>query len=82
MENLGLMYLSAVIKQCGHECKIVHQDDADCDIYHFKPDIVGYSIMTGNQKLFAIFNDRFKNIHNYTSIAGGPHPSFSPMIQC
>jgi radical SAM superfamily enzyme YgiQ (UPF0313 family) len=76
MENLGVMYLSAVVKQCGHECRITYQDDADCDLIHYRPDIVGYSIMTGDQKLFSRFNERFGS--KFTSIAGGPHPSFFP----
>lgn len=76
METLGLMYLSAVIKQCGHECKIEDIDHAYQVALAWKPDIIGYSIMTGSQNEFKVLNREIGNKIYVTSIAGGPHPSF------
>jgi len=76
MENLGLMYLSAVVKQGGHECKIVDIDHALQMATAWQPHIIGYSIMTGDQKRFAELNTKIKDICGGLSIAGGPHVSF------
>lgn len=78
MENLGVMYLSAVIKQCGHECVTVEIDSAIHIANMWKPDIVGFSIMTGSQGEFESLGRGIKNVINTTIIAGGPHPTFFP----
>lgn len=81
MENLGVMYLSAVIKQEGHKCRIVDFHYAEHEALAYKPDIIGYSVMTGDQQKVVALNQRIKD--NWPSgstapisIAGGPHPTF------
>jgi radical SAM superfamily enzyme YgiQ (UPF0313 family) len=76
MENLGVMYLSAVIKKAGHECRIENISYAEYVATYWKPDIIGLSIMTGDQERFKAFHRNLK--HKTTVIVGGHHPSFFP----
>lgn len=76
MEVLGPMYLSAVIKKAGHECRIESLDYAHTVAENWKPDIIGLSILTGDQEKFKAFHRNLK--HKATVIVGGHHPSFFP----
>lgn len=76
IETLGPMYLSAVAKKRKWESRIVTINEAEFHVKEWKPDIVGYSIMTGDQDRFRILNDKLKEIHNFESIVGGCHPTF------
>ncbi len=81
IENLGVQYLAAVTKQADHEVKIIELKDALVAAKIWKPDIVGMSIMTGDQQ-------KFKNLayaikHWWPSgektpmiVVGGPDPTF------
>ena len=80
IETLGVMYLAAVVKQCGHEARIVDIENALPFAMSWKPQVIGYSIMTGDQ-------DKFKSLEmvirrsarwGYTTLWGGPHVSFFP----
>lgn len=79
MENLGVMYLSAVIKQTGHLSRIVTFDEVIRVAKSWQPDIVGYSVMTGDQHRVKLINDSLKLSMRKKPpmvIVGGPHPSF------
>jgi len=76
MEVLGLMYLAAVIKQCGHECKITDLNNSLATFFDYNPDMVGYSIMTGSQNDFKKIDNMIKKHSSVTTFAGGPHVSF------
>lgn len=84
MENLGVMYLSSIIKKNKHLCKIVSVDEAFKMTKMWKPDTIGYSIMTGDQALFKSLNEKLMRIYDIDgsvrpeTIAGGPHPTFFP----
>lgn len=79
MENLGVMYLSSVIKKAGHECKIVSINEAIDSAQEIKPDIVGFSIMTGDmEKFHALEYSLRKRKHPPKIIVGGPDPTFFP----
>jgi radical SAM superfamily enzyme YgiQ (UPF0313 family) len=78
MENLGVQYLSAVIKQCGHECKIVDINGAWPEALSWNADIIGYSLMTGDQQRFSFVNKTIQDRKKIISIVGGPDPSFFP----
>jgi len=83
IETLGPMYLSAIAKKAGHECRIVEVSDATNSFREWQPDVVGYSVMTGDQALFKRLNDSMKKNapfwgFDYTSIVGGHHPTFFP----
>lgn len=80
-DPLGFMYLSAVLKEAGHE---VHFIDAGLDpeweekAVALAPDVVGYSVITGNSDFFLEANHRLKARMDFLSLWGGPHPTFFP----
>lgn len=76
MENLGIMYISSIIKSGGHECRIESLEYAHTVADHWRPDVIGMSIMTGDQERFKTF---WRNIkHESIFIVGGPDPTFFP----
>ena len=78
MECLGPMYLSAVVKQIGHECSIVDIVEAETSALKLRPDIIGYSVFTGDQNRFKQLNHRLKEKLKFISIFGGGHSTFFP----
>lgn len=78
MEVLGPMYLSAVIKKSGHECKTIDISKAFEYALKWEPDIIGYSIMTGDQEKFKALNSRLKEEIKFKSIVGNCDPTFFP----
>jgi len=81
IEPLGVMYLSSAIKQKGHEVDLViTSEDLEKKVSDFKPDFIGYSIMTGDQEMYDDVNKELKQKNNFISIAGGPHPTFFPEL--
>lgn len=77
IEPLGIMYISSAIKQSGHETALVlTSEDLEKKVSEFKPDFVGYSIMTGDQKFYDDINRKLKSKFDFFSVAGGPHPTF------
>jgi len=80
-EMLGVMYLSRAIKDAGHESKCIFIPDRDwqAKVREYNPDVVLYSITTGMHVYFADINRKVKAIlPDVYTIAGGPHPTFSP----
>lgn len=83
IENLGVMYLAAITKNCGAETRIVDMVEANAVAALWRPNIIGFSCMTGDQQ-------RVKKLRNAISlrwpfaqkepcyIVGGPHPTFFP----
>ena len=81
MEPLGLMYLASAAKDAGHEVKLaVVSGDLEERISDYQPDVIGYSVMTGDQKFYLSLNNRLKSNFRFVSIFGGPHPTFFPDI--
>lgn len=80
MENLGVMYLAAAVKQAGHEAKIVDINEAYNIAEAYHPDIIGYSVMTGDQVRFVTLNRDLRTClpFSFISIVGGPHGTFFP----
>lgn len=78
IETLGPMYLSAVIKHSGDECKIVDIPSAPQVVSAWRPEVVGYSVMTGDQAKFLALNETLKSLHSFLSVVGGPHATFFP----
>lgn len=78
IEPLGTLYLSSALKKAGHETDILKADIENVreKFETFSPDIVAYSITTGQHKLFADFNLKLKKRKNFVSVFGGPHPTF------
>lgn len=79
IEPLGIMHLSAVAKKQGHQVDLaLTTENLESKLAKFKPDIVGYSIMTGDQESYDKINAQLKENYAFKSIAGGPHPTFFP----
>ena len=78
MEVLGPMYLSAIIKKAGHECRIVDLPSAFSAAIAWRPNLVGYSVMTGDQQKFIALDREIKDKMHIASIFGGPHATFFP----
>jgi len=89
-EPQGIMSMSAVLKQAGHDVAIAVESLEDPVAYAAGslPDIVGYSVMTGSQRAFLDLNLRIRQAIDPARSAagkspafsafGGPHPTFFP----
>ena len=80
MENLGVMYLSSVVRQAGHDC-LISSLDTMVDIANvWEPHIIGLSIMTGDQNKFHAQIPFLKKKKKWRPkiVIGGPHPTFFP----
>lgn len=81
MEPLGLMYLSAAAKQAGHQVELdVLSGDLEKRVLEYKPEVIGYSVITGDQNTYLETNRKLKKFHEFTSLFGGPHSTFFPEI--
>lgn len=78
IDPLGIMYLSAALKQAGHKTEIVKSgiENIEAKIKDFSPDIIVYSITTGGHKYFCDLNLKLKNKFSFISVFGGSHPTF------
>ena len=89
-EPQGIMSMSAVLKQAGHDVALTVESMEDPVAYaaEYQPDIVGYSVMTGSQRAFFDLNLQIRQAVNPAreaagkkpvfSAFGGPHPTFFP----
>ncbi len=82
-EPQGIMSMSAVLKEAGHQVAltIAAQEDPVKFAKHFRPDIVGYSVMTGSQHYYIDLNRKIKKAlgdREPIAVFGGPHPTFFP----
>lgn len=86
-EPQGIMSMSAVLKEVGHDVTltIAAKEDPVLVAKEYRPDIVGYSVMTGSQNYYFKLNQAIRDALNdkrLMSVFGGPHPTFFPeMIQ-
>jgi len=78
--TFGPMWLSAVLKQHGHQCEIagVNYKEVEQTVKEFKPDIVAYTTFSGGHKTYLDWNRQLKNKYKLFSMFGGPHTTFSP----
>lgn len=82
-EPQGIMQLSSMLKEAGHDVglTIAAQEDPVKVAKEFKPDVLGYSVMTGSQRYYLDLNLRIREALNgrpVFSAFGGPHPTFFP----
>jgi len=79
-EPLGLLYLSSVLREAGHEVRlaIVAEEDPVAAACEWQPDVVGYSVYTGSQAYYRDLNLRLKQAVDVVSVFGGPHPTYFP----
>lgn len=82
-EFLGPMYISAMLKSHGHECEVTFGrdlGDISAAIDRFKPDRVGFSIMTGSHRWALNMAKSIKQEYDIQNIFGGAHPTFFPQF--
>ncbi|HUW13986.1 MAG TPA: cobalamin-dependent protein, partial [Anaerolineae bacterium] len=80
-EPHGVMWISSLLKQHGHETKMVvatEQDPLEVAA-EWQPDMLGYSVYTGTQKIYLELNRKLREVvPGALSVFGGPHPTFFP----
>jgi radical SAM superfamily enzyme YgiQ (UPF0313 family) len=79
-EMLGPMYLSRAVKDAGHEMRAICLPDARwlSKIRDYAPDVVTWSLMTGNHRQIFDVNRLLKSKFEFFSLMGGPHVTFLP----
>ncbi|HTK83311.1 MAG TPA: radical SAM protein [Bacteroidota bacterium] len=80
-EFLGPMYLSSMARTEGHECRLALGEtieDFNREITSFKPDLVGFSVMSGSHRWAIARAQDIKREFGITTIVGGAHPTFFP----
>ena len=83
-ERLGIMTLSSVLKKRGHDVRLNLTEEANESeivekVKNYKPDILAYSIMTGEHIYHIELNQMVRSHYqNALSVFGGPHPTYCP----
>jgi len=78
LEKLGIMYVSAALKQNGHDtllCRYECDDIHDC-ITSFCPDFLAFSVTTGKNVFLFELAANLKKQYGLKTIFGGPHATF------
>lgn len=78
-EFVGPMYISSMIKSQGHDCNLEvgeRLEHFETVIERFKPDIIGFSIMSGSHDWARRIAKQIKHKYNIITIFGGAHPTF------
>ena len=83
-QNVGVMYLSSILKSENHQCELFIEplEKGFLDsVISYKPDIVGFSVITGAHRWALNTADRLKrHMPKAVIIFGGPHPTYFPEI--
>ncbi len=82
-ERLGIMMLSSILKQHGHAVRLLltenlTEEECITKIKQFEPQILAYSIMTGEHSYHIQLNEIIRSRYRCFSVFGGPHPTFYP----
>lgn len=82
-EYLGIMSITGVLKKSGHQVGLLRTKrdrfpKIIAKIKSLKPDILAYSIMTGEHNYYISLNKQIKREIKAFSIFGGAHPTFFP----
>lgn len=83
IDPIGMMLVSALAKKRGHETflGVLSRENVLEKARQIKPDMVAYSVTTGEQDNCLKFNQAIKKeFPNIFSIMGGPHPTFFPKV--
>ena len=75
-DKLGILYLSRILKDAGHEVDLL-QTDLD-GIDNIDADFIMYSVMSGEHEWFLDINRQLKKKYTFKSVMGGPHFTFFP----
>ncbi len=79
-EHAGIMQLSACAKAAGHETRlgVAETDDLAELVRSWGPDVVAFSVLTGEQNYYLDVCRRLKQQVDFFALFGGLHPSFCP----
>ena len=79
-EMIGIMYLSAWLKKSGHEVRtqFLPEKNWEDKIREYAPDVLAYSMTTGDHVYYLELNRRLKELTGAYSIFGNSHPTFVP----
>ncbi len=79
-DHIAVPYLSAVAKRAGWATDLCVLDQADLaeTIHRCRPDVVAYSANVVSFAALAAAHRKARRRFEFTSIMGGPHPTFSP----
>ena len=80
-EYLGPIYISAMLKSAGHDCRVAIGSELanfEAAIEDYRPDMVGFSIMSSSAAWAAKIGLQIKNKYDLPTIFGGVHPTFYP----
>ena len=79
-DPLAIGYLSAIAKELGHQTFFSSLDTSDFleAVEKIEPDVIGYSVNVIGFEKTVEANRKAAEAHNFVSIMGGPHPTFSP----
>lgn len=83
IDPMGIMLLSALAKEKGHETYLNVLSDGNLQdtLKRVTPDMVAYSAKTGEHKYYLAANQIVKDYNkDIFSIMGGPHPTFFPEV--
>ncbi|MBU1869897.1 MAG: B12-binding domain-containing radical SAM protein [Candidatus Omnitrophica bacterium] len=85
-QNIGVMYLSAVLKFNGYDCQLFAEpleNDFIRAVASYQPDIIGFSLITGAHHWALDVSRQLKQLlPNSLVLFGGPHPTyFSEIVE-
>jgi len=81
--SFGVMYVSASLKQAGHEVNLIEADDAGelvANLRRRPADVLCFSVTTGLHGTYLAWAAAAKNAVGVTTVFGGPHPTFFPEL--
>lgn len=82
-EPLGIMHISALLKQHGHTCEALdlsREQDLVSAVRERNPQMIAFSAVTGPHKRLVRASREIKKSLDVLSIFGGPHPSYFPEV--
>ncbi len=81
-DYISISYMSSMVKQKGHTVDIcvLDTDDIFKVMKKMNPDIIAYSANVLGYESMVEVNNILKKSHSYTSIMGGPRPTFCPEL--
>jgi anaerobic magnesium-protoporphyrin IX monomethyl ester cyclase len=81
-EPLGVMQLASLLRRAGHDVRLVgaRQTPLPRFLASFRPELVGYSLVTGLHRPLLELNRRLKQRFEFLALFGGPHATFFPEL--
>jgi anaerobic magnesium-protoporphyrin IX monomethyl ester cyclase len=80
-EFLGPTYISSAVQSKGHQCHLAigeTLEDFEAAIGRYRPDLVGFSVMTGGHSWARDMAAAIKQKYHLPNVFGGAHATFFP----